>query len=142
MFNLILAAAEKAAQAGQAGAQTAAQTAGQAAEQAGQQTQTNPMGMLIMMIVAFGLMFWMMSRSNKKQQQKREEMLDSIVKGTEVMLASGIYGKVSAVQDKILTVEIADRVFIKVNRAGIHDVILPEEQKADEGEKKEEKADK
>ena len=133
MFNLLLAAAEKAA--------PAAQAAGQAA-QAGQQTQTNPMGMLILMTGAFILMFYLTSRSNKKQQQKREEMLDSIVKGTEVMLASGIYGKVSAVQDKILTVEIADRVFVKVNRAGIHDVIVPEEQKAAEGEKKEEKSDK
>jgi preprotein translocase subunit YajC len=130
MFNLLLGAAEKAAPA-----------AGQAA-QAGQQTQTNPMGMLILMTGAFILMFFLMSRSNKKQQQKREEMLDSIVKGTEVMLASGIYGKVSAVQDKILTVEIADRVFVKVNRAGIHDVIVPEEPKAAEGEKKEEKSDK
>jgi preprotein translocase subunit YajC len=90
-------------------------------------------------------MFWMMSRSNKKQQQKREELLDSIVKGTDVMLASGIYGKVVSVQDKIFTVEIADRVFVKVNRAGIHDVIKAEEPAAPaaaEAEKKEEKTDK
>ena len=130
MFRAIFAAAEKAAApASQAGA-------------AGQQTQTNPMGMLILMTGAFILMFWMMSRSNKKQQQKREELLDSIVKGTEVILASGIYGKVTAVQDKILTVEIADRVFVKVNRAGIHDVVRPQEEKTPEGEKKEEKSDK
>ena len=131
MLNLILA--------------TAAQTAAPAAQSgaASGQTQTNPMGMLLLMGAAFILMFWMMSRSNKKQQQKREELLDSITKGTEVMLASGIYGTVSAVQDKIFTVEIADRVFVKVNRAGIHDVIRPEapaEEKKEE--KKEEKTDK
>ena len=130
MLNTILATAAKAAP---------------AAQNAGQQTQTNPMGMLILMTGAFILMFWMMSRSNKKQQQKREELLDSIVKGTEVMLASGIYGTVTAVQDKIFTVEIADKVFVKVNRAGIHDVIRPEaaapaEEKKEE--KKEEKTDK
>ena len=125
---------------------TAAKAAAPAAEgaAAGQATQTNPFGMLILMTGAFILMFWMMSRSNKKQQQKREELLDSIVKGTEVMLASGIYGKVSAVQDKIFTVEIADRVFVKVNRAGIHDVIKPEAPAAAEApaEKKEENSDK
>jgi len=129
MFNAILATA----------AQAAAPAAGNAA---GQATQTNPFGMLILMTGAFILMFWMMSRSNKKQQQKREELLDSIVKGTEVMLASGIYGKVSAVQDKIFTVEIADRVFVKVNRAGIHDVIKPEAPAEAPAEKKEETADK
>ena len=130
MFNAILATA----------AQAAAPAAGNAA--AGQATQTNPFGMLILMTGAFILMFWMMSRSNKKQQQKREELLDSIVKGTEVMLASGIYGKVSAVQDKIFTVEIADRVFVKVNRAGIHDVIKPEAPAEAPAEKKEDTADK
>ena len=130
MFNAILATAAKAAAPAAEGA-------------AGQATQTNPFGMLILMTGAFILMFWMMSRSNKKQQQKREELLDSIVKGTEVMLASGIYGKVSAVQDKIFTVEIADRVFVKVNRAGIHDVIKPEAPAAEApAEKKEETTDK
>ena len=126
---------------------TAAKAAAPAAEgAAGQATQTNPFGMLILMTGAFILMFWMMSRSNKKQQQKREELLDSIIKGTEVMLASGIYGKVVSVQreDKIFTVEIADRVFVKVNRAGIHDVIKPEAPAAAEApaEKKEENRDK
>ncbi len=134
MFNAFLATAAK-----------AAAPAAQGAQGTAQQTQTNPMGMLLLMGGAFILMFWMMSRSNKKQQQKREELLDSITKGTEVMLASGIYGTVSAVQDKIFTVEIADRVFVKVNRAGIHDVIRPEaaapaEEKKEE--KKEEKSDK
>lgn len=133
LFNTLLATAAKAAPA-------AAQTTAAAGQQ--QQTQTNPFGMLILMTGAFILMFWMMSRSNKKQQQKREELLDSIVKGTEVMLASGIYGKVVSVQDKIFTVEIADRVFVKVNRAGIHDVIKAEEPAAAEAEKKEEKSDK
>ena len=131
MFNILATAAKAAAPAAQSGA--------------GQHTQTNPMGMLILMTGAFILMFWMMSRSNKKQQQKREQLLDSIVKGTEVMLASGIYGKVTAVQDKIFTVEIADRVFVKVNRAGIHEVIQPEAPAApaaDAAEKKEEKTDK
>ena len=132
MLNAILATAAQAA------------PAAQGAANAGQQTQTNPFGMLILMTGAFILMFWMMSRSNKKQQQKREELLDSVVKGTEVMLASGIYGKVASVQDKIFTVEIADRVFVKVNRAGIHEVIQPAApaEAPAEAEKKEEKADK
>ena len=134
MLNAILATAVQAA------------PAAQGAANAGQQTQTNPFGMLILMTGAFILMFWMMSRSNKKQQQKREELLNSVIKGTEVMLASGIYGKVASVsaEDKIFTVEIADRVFIKVNRAGIHEVIQPAAPAAApaEAEKKEEKADK
>ena len=134
MLNAILAtAAQATAPAAQSGA-------------ASGQTQNHPMAMLLPLGVAFILMFWMMSRSNKKQQQKREELLNSVVKGTEVMLASGIYGKVASVsaEDKIFTVEIADRVFVKVNRAGIHEVIQPAApaEAPAEAEKKEEKADK
>ena len=59
MFNAILATAAK-----------AAAPAAEGAAAAGQQTQTNPFGMLILMTGAFILMFWMMSRSNKKQQKR------------------------------------------------------------------------
>ncbi len=95
------------------------------------QTQGSPMSMLVMMVLIFGLMFFMLSRSNKKQQQKRQQMLDSIVKGSDVLLSGGIYGKVAEVKDKVLIVDIADKVSVKVDRAGVVNVIVPETGKED-----------
>ena len=67
-------------------------------------------------------MIFIFSRSNKKQQQKRQEMLDRIVKGSRVMLNSGVYGKISEVREKEFLVEIAENVKVLVVKNGIASV--------------------
>ncbi len=106
MFNLIIAAAEKAAPA-----------AGKA--------QNPIMQMVPIFLVVIVFMFFM-SRSQKKQQQKREEMLNALVRGKKVMLANGIYGKISEVKEKSFIVEIAPDVCIEVAKNGVAEVVEPE----------------
>ncbi|MBR2344748.1 MAG: preprotein translocase subunit YajC [Lentisphaeria bacterium] len=77
---------------------------------------------MVPMILIFVVMIFIFSRSNKKQQQKRQEMLDRIVKGTRVMLNSGVYGKVSEVREKEFLVEIAENVKVLVVKNGIASV--------------------
>lgn len=74
---------------------------------------------LIIMVI---LMFWIFSRSNRKQQQKRQQMIDSLVKGTPVLLNSGVYGKIVEVREQDFIVEIADKVTVRVNKNGISGV--------------------
>lgn len=74
-------------------------------------------------ILIFVVMIFFMNRSQKKQMQKRQEMLDKITKGTKVLLSSGIYGTVDAVQEDAMVVEIATGVKIRVAKAGIADVV-------------------
>jgi len=45
--------------------------------------------------------------------------VQSLKAGDEVVTAGGIHGKVTAVQDTILTMEIASNVRVKVNRSSI-----------------------
>lgn len=65
------------------------------------------------------VMIFFMIRANKKQQKQRQEMLDKIVKGTKVMLNSGVLGKVVEVREKEFLVEIAENVKVLVIRDGI-----------------------
>lgn len=81
---------------------------------------------LILMVIVFGAMFYLMFRSQKKQAKKRQEMLDAIVKGAEVIVAGGIHGTITAVKDKTFSVEIADKVVIEVTKAGVNGVIKDE----------------
>ena len=90
-----------------------------------QETPTAP-SMWVQMIpifLIFAVMIFFMHRSQKKQMQKRQEMIDKITKGTKVLLASGIYGTVDAVQENAMIVEIASGVKIKVAKAGVADVV-------------------
>lgn len=83
------------------------------------------MGMLPMFII-FGVMIFFMIRSQKKQQQKREQMISKIAKGTKVILASGFLGTIEEVREKTFIVEIANNVRVEVVQAGIGDVITEE----------------
>ena len=71
---------------------------------------------IILIIVVF---YFFIFRGNKKQQQKRQEALDRTVKGTRVMLNSGVLGKVVEVREKEFLVEIAENVRVLVVKNGV-----------------------
>ena len=125
---MTVAAAETAAPAQAAPApQTAQRTEVPADNGAGAQPQPqgNPWLSMLPFILIFVVMIFFMNRSQKKQMQKREEMMAKITKGTKVLLTSGIYGVVTEVRDDSMMVEIADNVRIRVNKSGIAGVDAP-----------------
>ena len=81
-----------------------------------------PIGIIVVMILLF-------SRANKKQQKQRQEMMNKIVKGTKVLLNSGVYGKVIEVKENDFVIEIAENVRVLVVKEGIARV---EEEKKEE----------
>ena len=89
---------------------------------------------IILIIVVF---YFFIFRGNKKQQQKRQEALDRTVKGTRVMLNSGVYGKVIEVKENDFVVEIAENVQVLVNKNGVTPV--EEEKPAEKAEKDQDK---
>jgi preprotein translocase subunit YajC len=78
------------------------------------------------MILIFVVMFYFMFRSQKKQAQKRQQMIDKIVKGADVIIAGGIHGTIITVKDKTFIVEIADKVNVEITKAGVNGVISDE----------------
>ena len=51
-------------------------------------------GMLIWIVVLFGVMYFLMIRPQKKEQQKKELMLKEVAVGDTVLTTSGFYGTV------------------------------------------------
>ena len=90
----------------------------------------NPMMQMIPVFLIIIVFMFFMSRSQRKQQQKRQEMLDALTRGKEVMLANGIYGRISEVKEKTFIVEIAANVCIEVAKSGVAEIV--EEAKAEE----------
>jgi preprotein translocase subunit YajC len=85
---------------------------------------------LVPMILIFVVMFYFMFRSQKKQAQRRQEMVDKIVKGTDVIIGGGIHGTIVEVKDKTFIVKIADKVNVEITKAGINGVINDETEAA------------
>ena len=70
-------------------------------------------------LLIIAVMIFILFRANKKQQRQRQEMLNKIVKGSKVMLNSGVMGKVSEVREHEFLVEIAENVKVLVIRDGV-----------------------
>ena len=79
---------------------------------------------MLPIIIVFAVMIFFMMRSQKKQAQKRQQMIDQVVKGTRVLLNSGMYGTIVEVKSNSFVVEIADRVQVEVVKNGIADLAV------------------
>jgi preprotein translocase subunit YajC len=81
------------------------------------------LSMLIMMIVLFGLMYFMMIRPQMKRQKEHRQMVSSLAKGDEVVTNGGIAGRVEDVGETFITVEIAPNVKIKLQKGAVQQVL-------------------
>jgi preprotein translocase subunit YajC len=84
-------------------------------------------GGMIGTIVMFGLIFvifyFMIIRPQQKRQKERQKMLDALEKGDKILTAGGIYGTVIGIEDKVVLVQIADNVKVKVERGSVGNVL-------------------
>lgn len=80
---------------------------------------------LLLIIVVF---YFFMIRPQVKKQKEATSFRNSLKKGDRVATTGGIYGKVTDVKDQTVTLEIADNVIVKVDKAAV--VADPSEKQA------------
>ncbi len=73
--------------------------------------------MIIMLVLMFGLMYFLMIRPQKKKQKEEQAMRDNVQIGDEITTIGGIVGRVVTVKDDSLIIETgADRNKMKITR--------------------------
>lgn len=75
---------------------------------------------LVLMVVIF---YFLLIRPQQKKQKEHRDMLAALQKGDTVMTQGGIHGKVTGLTDTVVTLEISEKVRIKVQRGYIASVI-------------------
>ena len=75
---------------------------------------------LIMMVAIFAIMYFFMIRPQNKKQKEIANFRKSLQVGQQVVTAGGIYGKVKEIDDKVVVVEIASGIKIRVDRNSIY----------------------
>lgn len=84
----------------------------------------NNLIMIFAFLLLIGFTYFTMLRPQKKQNQKRLEMIKALKKGDQVVLISGLHGKIDEINDGESTVVIdADGIFLTFNLTAIRDVI-------------------
>lgn len=62
--------------------------------------------MILMLGAFFGLMYFMIIRPQQKQQKRQQELIAALKKGDEVILSSGIVGRIFSIEDRFIMLEI------------------------------------
>ena len=75
-------------------------------------------------IIIFVLFYFMLIRPQMKQAKEHRAMLDALKNGDEIMMGSGMLGKITKLNNNYALIEIANNVEIKIQKQNIH-ALLP-----------------
>jgi preprotein translocase subunit YajC len=71
------------------------------------------------MVLMFGVFYFILIRPQVKRQKQHQAMLQAIKKGDMVVTRGGLIGRVSGVKDDEVTVELQEKVRVRVLRSHI-----------------------
>jgi len=75
-------------------------------------------------IIIFVLFYFMLIRPQMKQAKEHKAMLDALKNGDEIMMGSGLLGKITKLNNNYALIEIANNVEIKIQKQNIQ-ALLP-----------------
>lgn len=83
--------------------------------------QAGNAGMLnLVFIGAMIAIFWLfLIRPQQKRQKEQKAFTEEMQKGDEVVTASGIIGRINKIEDNIVSLEVANKTYIRVTRSSI-----------------------
>ena len=76
-------------------------------------------GQIIILVVFVAVFYFLLIRPQQKRLKDQQAMLSRLAAGDEVVTNGGILGRIVEVNDTFLTLEIAENVRIKVQKAQI-----------------------
>jgi preprotein translocase subunit YajC len=63
------------------------------------------------------IFYFLLIRPQQKKAKEHQEMISGLKKGDKVITSGGIHGQITALDDTTVTIEIAEKVRIKVTRS-------------------------
>lgn len=79
----------------------------------------NPIASLLPMILMVGIFWVILIVPQRKQQKKRNEMINALKKGDKVITVGGIHGEITEISDDEIRLRIADKVEVKMAKSSI-----------------------
>ncbi|MEV6595983.1 preprotein translocase subunit YajC [Actinoplanes sp. NPDC051346] len=81
---------------------------------------------LLLIVLLFGVMYFMMIRPQQKRRREAQAMQSALGAGDEIVTIGGLHATVVAVDDEVVTVEIAPGVNARYARPAIARVLKQE----------------
>jgi len=82
-------------------------------------------------ILIFVVFYFLLIRPQQKRSKDHRKLLEDLKVGEYVLTSGGIYGRITGLRDNTVTLEISDKVRVKVNRGNIAGVVKQDVMKSD-----------
>ena len=79
---------------------------------------------LILIVLMFAVLYFLMIRPQMKRAKEHKTLIEALQKGDEVVATGGVLGRISKVSESYVTLEIADKVEVQVQRSAVQ-LVLP-----------------
>ncbi len=80
----------------------------------------------IPLILLFVIFYFLLIRPQQKQQKQRKEMLKNVKKGDRIVTIGGVYGVIKEIDEKVISLNVADKLNLKYARAAIERIVQGE----------------
>lgn len=114
---------------------TAAAATGAAAAPVAGAAPAGPFGWIVMLVpylAIFAVFWWFVLRPQANRAKQHRAKIAAVKPRDQVVTAGGIMGRVTKVEDNSVDVEIAQGVRVKVVKATLADVLLPDAKSAND----------
>ena len=108
-------------------------TATQGAPAPGQPPLKSPCGdpmTLIFMVGIFVVFYFLLIRPQQKKAKEHQKMLQALKAGDEIVTNGGLIGRITGIADHTMTVEISEKVRVRVLKSQVNRLELAGEKKA------------
>jgi len=79
---------------------------------------------LVLIVLMFAVLYFLMIRPQMKRAKEHKAMIDALQRGDEVATVGGVLGRITKVGDNYVSIEIADKVEVQVQRPAVQ-LVLP-----------------
>ncbi len=73
----------------------------------------------IPLILMFVIFYFLLIRPQQKKQKEQQRMINDLKKGDKIITGGGLYGRITGLDDSVVTLEIADKVRVKISRGSV-----------------------
>ncbi|WP_341937108.1 preprotein translocase subunit YajC [Marinimicrobium sp. C2-29] len=85
--------------------------------------QGNPIVTILMFVGLFAFMYLFIIRPQRKRQKEHQNLVASLSKGDEVVMTSGLLGKITKVDDNYVVLETGENIEQKFQKVAVHAVL-------------------
>jgi preprotein translocase subunit YajC len=78
---------------------------------------------MVPLVIMFGIFYFLLIRPQQKKAKEHKALLEALKKGDQVITAGGMHGKITAVEDTVVTIEVANNVNIKFNKGHVAAIV-------------------